>query len=271
MQGLILAIDVGNTNIHFGIFTDQRRLIAEERIPIERAEQFFHKWRKQVDSPLPHPEQTGQDPAWAKETNIVSSVRTALIASTRPQTEPVLMKWSQKVFGIKPLKANIDFKIPLTVKLDEPEKVGVDRLLNGLAASTRIKKSVIVIDFGTAITFDIISEKGEFLGGVIAPGTNLMARALHQDCAFLPLIKPAITDSAIGKNTRAAMQTGLYFGSIGLVNYILEKILVELKYSPYIIATGGDAELFKPVIPLIKEVVPTLTLEGLILAYLKAK
>ncbi|MCK5578479.1 MAG: type III pantothenate kinase [Planctomycetes bacterium] len=259
MPELILAIDIGNTNIHFGIFTTAKKLIAEEKIDHKRLKQFLKQWQKNIK------------PLHLSQSEIVSSVRTILLASTRPETDPILNQWANRVFKTKPLRFHHDFKAPCPILVNEPKKVGVDRILNALAAYEKTQRATVVIDFGTAITFDVVSDRGEFLGGAIAPGLDLMTRSLHQNCSLLPLIKPKPVSQVIGKNTAAAMQAGLYFGTIGLVNQILDRITQEFKKTPAIIATGSNAFLFKSALPKIKKIIPTLTLEGLILAYLKTK
>ncbi|MEK7448867.1 MAG: type III pantothenate kinase [Planctomycetota bacterium] len=285
MPELILAIDIGNTNIHFGIFTCNQQLVAQENIAHRQLNTFLKQWKRNIkitpSSPpggmvktTAGPDKIGAGPDALSPGEIVSSVRTGLISSTRPRTNPTLNQWVRRVFRIKPLQFNKDFKSPIPVLVDEPEKVGSDRILNAIAAYERTKQTTVVIDFGTAITFDVISQRGEFLGGVIAPGINLMARGLHRDCALLPLIKPEIATRPIGKNTTGAMQAGLYFGTIGLANQIIDEIIKELDTGhrlPKIVATGRDAELFKTALPKIQQFIPGLTLEGLLLAYLKTK
>jgi type III pantothenate kinase len=274
VNDLILAINIGNSNIHFGIFSPSRdggyhkesNLIAREKIPTTRAEQFFRSWRR--ERRLSPPNVFGAP-------KIISSVRQVLLASTHPTTDRLVTHWSKEVFGLKTLRAGRDFRIPMPVLVDEPGRVGVDRLLNTFAAYQITHKLTLVIDFGTAITFDIVSERGEFLGGVIAAGINTMARALHNDCALLPLIKPTVVDKAIGKNTEEAMQSGIYLGTVGLIKYLVEKITAELGKKPQIIATGGDAELLKPDpqgrrggdLPMIGQIIPDLTLRGLVLSH----
>lgn len=306
MKDLILALDIGNTSIHLGVFTYPSHrgipeLIARENILTEKAEKFLKQWQKRRPD-LPR-RQT--DPCVGTPfTNprIVSSVRLALMASTHPKSNALIEHWVKEVFRIKPLKVREDFKIPMPILVDEPSQVGADRLLNAWAAHyltspdipPRRVRDTLVIDFGTAITLDIVSKAGEFLGGVIAPGITSMARALHQDCALLPLIQPRPVDPvrsnpdtkcrdaspagwtsnrvdrAIGKNTEQAMQSGLYLGTVGSIQYLVQRISKELKKRPYIIATGSDARLMKPGLPFIKKIIPDLTLKGLVLAYLSA-
>lgn len=255
-QDLILAVDIGNTNTQLGVFTGDRNLITHQRVSNQRLKDFFKRWRSGPGLNIPR---------------IVSAVKYVLMVSTNPRIESILKKWVKNVFKIKTLKPDKDFPIPIPILVDEPAKVGRDRLLNALAGYERKHQATVVIDFGTAITFNVVSTQGEFLGGVIAPGINMMARALHQDCILLPLIKPKPIEQTIGKNTQQAIQSGIYLGTIGLVNLTLDKIISELKSTPHIIATGGDAELIVPALPLIKETTPTLTLEGLVLAFTKRK
>lgn len=261
MKDLILALEIGNTSIHLGFFThpsprEHPKLIAQENILTAQALKFFKRWRHHRES-LPF-----------AGSRISSSVKLALMSSARPATDKIVEHWVKEVFRIKPLQARKDFRIPLSLMVDEPSKVGVDRLLNAFAAYHLTRKLTLVIDFGTAITLDIVSAQGEFLGGLIAPGLTSMTRTLHQDCALLPLIRPRPTKRAIGKNTEQAMQAGLYLGTIGLIRYLVQKISEELKRHPYIIATGGEAKLMKRDLPFVKKIIPDLTLQGLVLAYL---
>lgn len=255
MPDLLLAINIGNTNTQLGFFTSVNKPIILESASNQSLEQFFSQW----------PRGHGNE--------LASSVRTVLMVSVNPRIENILEDWCKRLFKLSPLKTDRDFKIPIPILVDEPDKVGRDRLLNALAAYERVRQPCLVLNFGTAITFNVISGKGEFLGGAIAPGIKMMTESLHKNCAFLPLVEPAPAKTALGKNTQQAIQAGIYFGSAGLINSLIDKILAETKSTlgpnPQILATGGDAEFVAPLVPRIKEIIPTLTLEGLILAFNK--
>lgn len=257
---MILAIDIGNTNTHLGFFTEKDKRLANETIPNYLLNTTFLEKVIKING--------GK--------KIISVMQNILFCSTCPKIERIIIKWSQKVFKIKPLKAGKDFPIPIINRTSEPERVGKDRLLNALAAYKIIAAKyphffTIVIDSGTAITFDVVSNKGEFLGGIIAPGLNTMAKSLSQNCALLPLVKiPGKRPAVIGKNTLDAISSGVYFGTIGLVKNITQELVRTLKINHSklrIIVTGGDAEIIKLGIPFRNEVIPYLTLRGLVWAY----
>jgi len=276
---MILAIDIGNTNTHLAFFTGPDRIIASESIPNTSLNKTFLSKVLDING----------------GNKIISKVKTILMASTNPEVEPIITEWAKKVFKIKPLRAGKpsriidtarssgDFDIPITNRTDAPAKVGKDRLLNALAARQIVKGKhpILVISCGTAITFDIVSHKGEFLGGAIAPGISMMAKALYQNCALLPWVKlPSKKPVALGRNTQDAIISGVYFGGAGLVRNIIHELIKGLparttrsdgKIKPSglrIILTGGDAELVNSALPLKGKIIPDLTLRGLVWAYL---
>jgi type III pantothenate kinase len=150
---------------------------------------------------------------------------------------------------------------------DNPKEVGADRIVNAIAAFRLYKGAVIVVDFGTATTFDVISEKGEYLGGAIAPGIDISIEALWTKTALLPKVEIIKPKTVIGKNTIESMQAGIFYGFVGQVDEILMKIQKELKSKPKIVATGGLAELISSESQYIQVVNPLLTLEGLKIIY----
>ena len=259
MKSLIMAISIGNTNITFGIYTDKNELIAHDKIPNLRASRFFKDWKARKDS--------GQ----IASDKIVSAVSHVLTVATNPTVDRLVSHWVKDVFHLKPLRFRNDFTVPMPVLVKEPEKVGGDRLLNAFAAYKRTNALTLVVDFGTAITFNVVSGKGEFLGDAIAPGFNSLAKALHEDCALLPLVTPRITHTAIGKNTEDAIGSGIYFGALGLAANIIDKIISQLGKKPVVIATGGDTVLLKGQLPVIDEIIPDLTLIGLVQSYRDGK
>ncbi|MEW6027057.1 MAG: type III pantothenate kinase [Planctomycetota bacterium] len=265
---MILAIDIGNTNTHLAFFSGPNKIIASESIPNTLLNKAFLSKVLEING----------------GNKIISKVKTVLVASTNPDVEPIIIEWAKKIFKIKPLKAGLDFDIPITNRTEAPDKVGKDRLLNALAARKIVSgnKPIIVISCGTAITFDVINNRGEFLGGAIAPGINMMAKALYQNCALLPWVKlPAKKPMVLGRNTQEAIISGVYFGGAGLVKNIVQELIKSLKIKPQslsIILTGGDAELVsaqvgsalgeKSSLPYKSKVIPDLTLKGLVWAYL---
>jgi type III pantothenate kinase len=165
------------------------------------------------------------------------------------------------------LKIGKEIKLKMPILVEAPEKVGVDRLLNALAAYRRTKTSTIIIDFGTAITFDTVSKKGEFLGGLILPGIKTSASTLNKQTAYLPKVDVKKPAKIIGKNTENAISAGIYIGTIGSTIHILKEIRKEIRGVKNIIATGGDARMFRETIPQIDKFIPHLTLEGIRIAF----
>ena len=162
-----------------------------------------------------------------------------------------------------------DIPIPVAVLTDQPDRVGVDRLVNALAAFERTKSWTIVVDAGTAITVDVINDGGAFMGGIIAPGMGISSKALHHYTALLPEIPVNKPKTILGKNTEGAINSGIYWGTVGMVSRLISMLCDELKCQPAIIATGGDAQLLAQEIPKITCVIPCLTLEGIKIAYKK--
>jgi type III pantothenate kinase len=162
---------------------------------------------------------------------------------------------------------NRNVELGIGNKADRPEVVGADRLANAVAAHAHYKGALIVVDFGTATNFDIVSEKGDYEGGVIAPGVNLSAEALHQAAALLPRVAVERTKSVIGRDTVPAMQSGLYWGYVGLIEGLVTRIKSEYARPMTVIATGGLAALFQKQIAVIDHVDPDLTINGLMLIH----
>ncbi|HHT9161026.1 MAG TPA: type III pantothenate kinase [Candidatus Brocadiia bacterium] len=242
-----MAVDVGNTNIGVGIF---------------ETENLTHNFRIRVA------EQKTLRKALSKELNpdILNQTKNIAVASVNPNAEKIFCDWLEKNHGRTPLKVGTDIPIKIPILVKNPERVGIDRLLNAIAAFQRIRASAIVVDFGTAITFDVVSDKGEYLGGAIAPGIETSAYALKNRTALLPRVSINKPSHTLGKNTEEAIRSGVYWGTVGMVERILRELFNELPPEagqPKVIATGGDAELIGPDIPLISDIIPHLTLEGI--------
>lgn len=243
---MILTVDIGNTNISLGYFKGRKilshRYINGESL-VRQSDRFF--------------------------SNIctVKDVQAIVIASVNPENEAAFCKYLKKQYTKKVLKIGreIDLKMPILV--EKPEKVGVDRLLNALAAYHLTKSTTIVVDFGTALTVDIVSKDGEFLGGLILPGIETSAYALKNRTAFLPKVEIRKPEKIIGKSTESAISSGIYHGTVGAVLYILEELQREVCDVQCIIATGGDVDTFIADLPQINKVAPHLTLEGIKIAY----
>jgi len=254
---VLLTFDIGNTNIVIGFF-DQQRLT--------------HKWRMISDT-----KKSADDYAvdlielFLTDKVDCLKVTGSIIASVVPaltnKIHEALKKFTNAeilVLGEKGVKLDID------IQVQNKNEVGDDRLVNSIAGKEKFGNSLIIIDFGTATTFDIVGDKGEYLGGVIAPGINLSLKALHDMTAKLPKITVRAQKNVIGKNTITAMNSGVYFGYISLIEGLVEKIEKELGYKTTRIITGGLAETFKDALKnLVEHHEPDLTLEGLRIVYEK--
>ncbi len=252
---MLLAIDIGNTNTVIGLFTD--REIASH-------------WRIQTAAVA-----TADELAvilkglFSLEGYDFAGVAGVIIASVVPGAETAWSTMIRKYFGINPRKVDQRLKSAITVKIDNPSELGADRLVNSVAGFERYHTALIIIDFGTAITFDCVSGKGEYLGGVIAPGLGISLEALGSRTAKLPRVDIANPPPhAIGTNTVDAIKSGLLFGCGGMVEELVRRLRTEmLPEIPTVIATGGMAGLIAPFAPSIKAVLPMLTLEGLLLLH----
>ncbi|MHC4321293.1 MAG: type III pantothenate kinase [Planctomycetota bacterium] len=243
---MILAVDIGNTNINIGSFVGKKLL---SHFCIDNTTLINQKAALPCKSPL------------------LNESKNIVVASVNPNIESVFYKSLEKSHKKKILKIGREIKLRIPILVDNPQTIGIDRLLNALAAYRQTKTSTIVIDFGTAITIDIVSKKGEFLGGLILPGIKTSAYALNKQTALLPEVDIKRPKEIIGKTTENAIKAGIYFGTVGSVIHIireLNRIYGDLKYT---IATGGDAKTLKRDIPEIDKFIPRLTLEGIRLAF----
>ncbi len=251
---MLLTIDIGNTNITLGIFkAGEAKLSAKP----ERAWRLFTNKSETAD-------EYGQKilDLFRYDKLDSSKVSAVAIASVVPVLDQVFNELSLKYFGKKAFFVEPDPKI-LKMKYDNPCEVGADRICDAVAAWNFLKKSAIIIDFGTATTFDCIDENGYYLGGAIAPGPLISAESLAKKTAKLPQVEIIKPKSAIGKSTIKCIQAGLYYGYVGLIKEILKRITSEMKSRPVIIATGGLAGLIVPEIEEVKKILPDLTLEGI--------
>ena len=184
-----------------------------------------------------------------------------------PPLTPILERVARRYFDQDAFMVEPGVKTGMPIIYDKPQEVGADRIVNGVAACEKYGSPAIIVDFGTATTFDAISERGEYLGGAIAPGIMISAEALFQRAARLPRVEIRKPDGVIGKSTVTSMQSGLYYGYIGLVEGILRRMKKEMGDKTTIIATGGLATVLSPEIKLIDRVDPDLTLDGLRIIY----
>jgi type III pantothenate kinase len=190
-------------------------------------------------------------------------VRGIIIASVVPPMDSTLREVCERYFHLKPLFIEPGIKTGMPVHYDNPQEVGADRIVNGVAAYEKFGGPCVVVDFGTATTFDAVSRKGEYMGGVIAPGIGISAQALFEHTARLPLVDIRRPAKLIGTNTVGSIQSGMFFGYLGLVDGILERMIGELGPDTKVVATGGLARLIGDNSRHIKTVDDLLTLDGL--------
>ncbi|MEM7745189.1 MAG: type III pantothenate kinase [Pseudomonadota bacterium] len=251
---MLLAIDVGNTNtvfaLHDGVrFVDEWRCNTES---VRTADQYF-VWLSQLMS------HKGLDPT------VISEV---VISNTAPATLFNLRVLCDRYFRARPLVVGKpECRLPIEVRVDPGTNVGADRLVNTVAAFDRYGGELIVVDFGTATTLDVVAKDGAYIGGAIAPGVNLSLDALHSAAAHLPRIDVTMPPQVLGRNTVHCMQTGIYWGYVGLIEGIAQRISDERGTKMRLIATGGLSPLFARGSEMIEAFDPDLTMHGLVLIH----
>ncbi len=246
---MLLALDAGNTNVTIGIF-EKGRLADHRRLRTVR-EQTSDEWGILLTSLLHYASLTPAD------------VDGMIISSVVPPLNSPLAEMSQRYFGVDAMFVTADTNTGLKILYEHPAEVGADRIVNSVAALHKYGGPCVIVDLGTAITFDAISANAEYLGGIISAGIGISAEALFSRTAKLPLVdfkKPA---RVIGTNTVASMQSGLYYGAIGAIDGMLERLIEELGPDTRIIATGGHAGLIGGGSRYIRHIDENLTLDGL--------
>jgi type III pantothenate kinase len=252
-QKLLLAIDVGNTNTVFALYRE-RHALGQWRISTIR-------------------ERTADEYA-AALTQLMAlkgychgDVGAAVISSVVPQALTPLKSMCREFFSCTARVVGDDLAVTIPVVVDNPREVGADRLVNAVAAHTRYQGPLIVVDFGTATTFDVIDEEGRYCGGVIATGINLSLEALHRAAAKLPRVAVERPDRVIGTSTVSAMQSGVFWGYVSMIEGIVARIRSEFGAEMKVIATGGLAGLFAGATDAIEHVDRDLTMAGLVELY----
>ena len=250
---LLLAIDVGNTNTVFALYRE-RHALGQWRISTIR-------------------ERTADEYA-AALTQLMTlkgyshgDVGAAVISSVVPQALTPLKSMCREFFSCTARVVGDDLAVTIPVVVDNPREVGADRLVNAVAAHTRYQGPLIVVDFGTATTFDVIDEEGRYCGGVIATGINLSLEALHRAAAKLPRVAVERPDRVIGTSTVSAMQSGVFWGYVSMIEGIVARIRSEFGAEMKVIATGGLAGLFAGATDVIEHVDRDLTMAGLVELY----
>ena len=251
---MLLAIDIGNTHTVIGLFKDGR---------------LIHDWRLRTSVDATEDEWGIYIYDLFKVDKIsVSKVKNAIISCVVPPVLHAVERFCQKYLKVDPLVVGPGIRTGMPILYDNPKEVGADRIVNAVAAYEKFKDATVVIDFGTATTFDYISEKGEYMGGVICPGVLISCEALFQKASKLPrpqvFVKPK---TIIGKNTMDSMNAGIIYGYAGLVEGIIHRFESELNRDVRTVATGGLASVIAPVCSVIEEVDPYLTLQGLLIIF----
>jgi type III pantothenate kinase len=246
---VLLAVDIGNTNITIGVFNGSklkatwRVATGVHRMPDEYASLMLHLFEH--------------------EGIAASQITDAILCSVVPPVAGVFEEMCRRYFKVTPVLVEAGIKTGVRISMDNPREVGADRIVNAVAAHQLYGGAVIVIDLGTATTFDAVSKEGDYLGGAIAPGIAIATEALFARTAVLPRVELTHPNRAIGRNTVAAMESGIVFGYAGLIEGIVTRIKQELGGKAKVVATGGYAELLAQETPAIDEVNPDLTLIGL--------
>lgn len=249
----LLVVDVGNTNTVVGLF-DGAKLRAQWRLTTSR-EQTADEYGILIRN------------LFALDGIETGGLTGVMIASVVPPLNAVLEEMARKYFHLTPVFLGPGTRTGVAIHYENPHEVGADRIANSVAAFEKYGGPCVVVDFGTAITFDVISEKGDYLGGIIAPGIGVSSEALFARAARLPRVEVREPAHVIGTNTVSSMQAGLFYGAVGLVDGILDRLSAELGKPCKVIATGGQASLVSSASKYKPSVDASLTLEGLRIIY----
>ncbi len=252
-NNILLAIDAGNTNTVFAAF---------------EGDEMLGQWRTSTDANRTADEYAVWLGQLLKHDGIdAKRIGQVIIASVVPQTLFSLRALCRRYYGCVPWVVGDAVEIGIDILIDRPDEVGADRLVNAVGAHSRYPGALIVIDFGTATTFDLVDEGGGYRGGVIAPGINLSLEALHKAAAQLPRIAVERPKNVIGRSTVQAMQSGVYWGYVGLLEGMIARLKSEIGKPMTVIGTGGLASVFQEATDVIEHVDPDLTMHGLLEIY----
>ena len=246
---MLLAIDIGNSNIKFGIF-DEENLIEKFSIPTVR-------------------DQTAEEIFSQTENHLYEGISAVVVSSVVPEVRDAVEKFSEKHLQVSPLFVSHQTDFGLKLNYEQPEKLGVDRIIAAFAAKEKFGAPCIVCNFGTATTVDAVNSDNEFAGGIIVAGINLLADALFQKTSKLPKIELKKAEKVLETSTEKAINAGIYFGYIGLTDGIIKRMISELKEKPRVIATGGLAGIIFEDAEFIEFYDENLMLDGLRLIYEK--
>jgi type III pantothenate kinase len=249
---MLLVVDVGNTQTHFGVFRHGEDVV-------------FQHWR------FATVRESTRDELGAALSNLMAlrgmgftDITSSIVSSTVPQLSEQWTQMAENYLGHEMLVVGPTIRTGMPIRIDNPREVGADRLVNAVAAYARVKSTCVVVDFGTAITYDAVSAAGEYLGGIITPGAEISIDALYERAAKLPKVELAEPRSLIGKSTVDAIRSGIVYGFAGQAEGIVRRLRAELGVETHVIATGGLAGVLTPFIrETIDEVDDLLTLTGL--------
>lgn len=250
---MLLVFDIGNTNIVLGAY---------------EGKELLQHWRISTDR-----QKTGDEYGMLINNLFtygglsIKDIEAVIISSVVPPLVVPLVKMCQRYFSVEPLVVGPGIKTGIFIKYENPREVGADRIVNAVAAHNKYGGPLIIVDFGTATTFCVIAENGDYLGGAIAPGIGISTEALFQRAAKLPRIELVKPKSVICRNTVTSMQSGIIYGFVGQVDGIVSRMKEELGQEPFVVATGGLANLIAMESSTINAVEHFLTLEGLQLIY----
>lgn len=250
---MLLAIDVGNTNVTYGLF-DGTKLVSHFRSASSRT-RTADEYAVFVRDVL------------SLRSIDYKAIRAAIVASVVPPLNDTMVELVRGAFAREPLVVGPGVKTGMPILYDNPREVGADRIVNAVAAYEQVRGPVVVVDFGTATTFDCVTPKGEYLGGAIVPGIQISTEALFSRAAKLSRIEIAVPPRVVGRNPAHSMQSGILFGYASLVDGMVGRINEELGYPSAIIATGGLAPMIAKLTKTIERVDDTLTLEGMRIVY----
>jgi type III pantothenate kinase len=250
---MLLAVDVGNTNIVYGLFEGDK-LVHQFRVESARG-RTADEYAVQLTTLL------------AMNEVRPSAIDAAIVACVVPSLIDPMSQLVKRAFGRDALQVGPGIRTGMAILIENPREVGADRIADAVAGYDKAKGGVVVVDFGTSTNFDCVTPKGEYLGGVLAPGLQISADALFTRAAKLSRVEIAKPAKVVGRNTVTAMQSGIVYGYVGLVDGLVDRILAELGFPCAVIATGGLASLIAPLSRTIGEVDDHLTLTGLRILY----
>lgn len=246
---MLLALDAGNTNVTIGVFQG-KRLTQRWRLRTVH-DQTADEWGILLRN------------LFALDGLSLSDIDGIIVASVVPPINSRLGEMTRRYFARDPIFVTSETDTGLTIAYDHPAEVGADRIVNGVAAFTQYGGPCVVVDLGTAITFDVVSAKGEYLGGMICPGIGISIEALFNRTSRLPLVDFRRPEKLIGTNTVGSIQSGLYYGMVGMIDGILERLIALLGPQTKTVATGGQAEMIVNASRFLRKSDADLTLEGL--------